>query len=137
MEAKFYENLLRELGLDGEELPAQYDESSWPAMKERFGAIFRTKTRAQWCEQLETAEVCFAPVLDLDEARSFPQNRERGVFVEHDGVVQPAPAPRFDRTPGVIQAPSPAPGEHTRDGLADWGFSGDELDRLEAAGAIR
>jgi alpha-methylacyl-CoA racemase len=137
MEAKFYENLIERLGLAGEDLPEQYDRSSWPAMKERFAAIFKTRTREEWSEELEGAEVCFAPVLDLDEARGFEQNRERGVFVEHDGVVQPAPAPRFDRTPSAIQSPAPAPGEHTRAALADWGFAGDELDRLEGSGAIR
>jgi alpha-methylacyl-CoA racemase len=106
-------------------------------MKERFAAIFKTKTRDEWCAHLETAEVCFAPVLDLDEAREFRQSRERGVFVEHDGRVQPAPAPRFDRTPGAIQSPAPAPGEHTRAALSDWGFSADELDQLAASGAVK
>jgi alpha-methylacyl-CoA racemase len=137
MEPKFYANLLTQLGLADEQLPEQYDKSSWPAMKERFAAIFRTRTRDEWRAQLEPAEVCFAPVLDLDEARDFEQNRDRGVFVEHDGVVQPAPAPRFDRTPSAIRSPSPAPGEHTREALADWGFAPAELDQLEADGAIR
>lgn len=137
MEAKFYANLLRELGLDATELPEQYDESSWPAMKERFAVIFKTRTRDEWAAQLESAEICFAPVLDLDEAREFEQNRERGVFVEYGGIVQPAPAPRFDRTPSEIAGPAPAPGEHTAEGLAGWGFSGEELGRLTEAGAIR
>jgi alpha-methylacyl-CoA racemase len=136
MEAKFYANLLAALGLDGEPLPEQYDKSSWPEMKRRLTEIFKTRTRAEWCERLEDAEVCFAPVLDFDEAREFGQNRERGVFVEYDGVVQPAPAPRFARTPSAIASPPPAPGEHTREGLADWGFSREELDRLADAGAI-
>ncbi len=137
MEAKFYANLLRELGLDAAELPEQYDKRSWPAMKERFAAIFKTRTRDEWAAQLESAEICFAPVLDLDEARTFGQNRDRGVFVEHDGVVQPAPAPRFERTPSEIAGPAPAPGEHTAAGLTDWGFSGADVERLTEAGAIR
>ena len=136
LEPQFYANLIAALGLAGEELPEQYDSASWPALKERFAAIFRTRTRAEWCARLEAAEVCFAPVLDLDEAREFAANRERGVFEEHDGVVQPAPAPRFERTPGAIPGPAPAPGEHTRTALADWGFSEQELDALGAAGAI-
>ena len=137
MEAKFYANLLRVLELDPAELPEQYDESSWPAMKERFAAIFRTKTRDEWRALLEDAEVCFAPVLDLDEARSFDQNVERGVFVDFEGTVQPAPAPRFERTPGSIARPAPAPGEHTREGLLAWGFSDSELDSLTESGAIK
>jgi alpha-methylacyl-CoA racemase len=137
MEAKFYANLLAALGLEGEELPAQYDQSGWPELRRRFTDIFRSRTRDEWCDRLEDAEVCFAPVLDLDEARTFAQNRERGVFVEHDGVVQPAPAPRFDRTPSAIAGPAPAPGEHTAEALADWGFTSVELDGLRAGGAIR
>jgi alpha-methylacyl-CoA racemase len=76
-------------------------------------------------------------VLDLDEARQFEHNRERGVFVEYEGSVQPAPAPRFERTPGAIARPAPAPGEHTHEGLAEWGFSDDELKQLAERGAIR
>jgi alpha-methylacyl-CoA racemase len=136
LEPRFYANLIDALGLAGEELPEQYDTSSWPEMKAHFATIFRSRTRAEWCERLEAAEVCFAPVLDLDEARSFAHNRERGVFVEHAGSVQPAPAPRFDRTPAAIRRPAAAPGEHTRPALADWGFAATELDALAAAGAI-
>jgi alpha-methylacyl-CoA racemase len=137
MEPKFYANLLAALGLDPAELPEQYDASTWPEMKRRFAEIFKTRTRDEWEQALGSAEVCFAPVLDLDEARAFSHNRERGVFVDHDGMVQPAPAPRFDRTPSAIAGPAPAPGEHTREGLAAWGFGDDELDGLAAAGAIR
>ena len=137
MESKFYANLVAAVGLSLDELPAQYDEATWPEMKRRFAEIFRTRTRAEWEELLTEAEVCFAPVLDLDEARVFEHNRKREVFVEFAGSVQPAPAPRFDRTPSEIAAPAPAPGEHTREGLVAWGFSEEELDGLASAGAIR
>jgi alpha-methylacyl-CoA racemase len=136
MEPRFYVNLLGQLDLDPVQLPPQYDTASWPEMKRRFADIFRTKTREQWTAQLQDAEVCFAPVLDLDEARGSEHNRERGVFVEYAGVVQPAPAPRFQRTPGEIAGPPPAPGEHTRQGLTRWGFLASEIDHLEQVGAI-
>mgnify|MGYP003347205433 CR=1 FL=1 len=80
--------------------------------------------------------ICFAPVLDLAEAPSPPHNVARGTFVEVDGVVQPGPAPRFSRTPGQVQRPPAERGEHTREALADWGFSGEELDKLDAGGVI-
>jgi alpha-methylacyl-CoA racemase len=137
METKFYANLLRELELDGEDLPAQYDRSAWPAMRERFAAIFRSRTQTQWTEQLQDAEVCYAPVLDLDEARRSPHALARDMFVEVDGISQPAPAPRFQRTPSRVASTPPAPGEHTRAGLLDWGFGEAEVDQLQTSGAVR
>jgi alpha-methylacyl-CoA racemase len=108
MEPKFFANLVAALGLELDELPAQMDPAGWPEIKRRFAAVFRTRTRAEWCARLEAAEVCFSPVLDLDEARTSAHARGRGIFVEHDGVVQPAPAPRFSATPSAIQSPPPA-----------------------------
>ena len=105
-------------------------------MKERFAAIFRTKTRDEWCALLEGTDACFAPVLSLTEAPTHPHNVARQTFVDVDGVMQPAPAPRFSRTPGAIQRPPARLGEHTEDGLRDWGFSADDVARLRAAGAI-
>jgi alpha-methylacyl-CoA racemase len=136
IEPKFYSELLRLSGLQNEELPRQNDRPEWPRMKERVGAVFRTKTRDEWCRIMEGSEVCFAPVLDMNEAPAHPHNRFRQTFVEFDGVTQPAPAPRFQRTPSRIQRPPARPGEHTEEALRDWGFSGTELDRLKAAGAI-
>ena len=105
-------------------------------MCERLAEIFRTRTREEWRHLLEGSDVCFAPILDMGEAPEHPHNRERHTFVEVEGVSQPAPAPRFSRTPGRIQHPPAKPGEHTRDALKDWGFSETELDRLQKEGVI-
>jgi alpha-methylacyl-CoA racemase len=136
IEPKFYAELLERLGLDASTLPHQYDRSQWPAMKERFAAIFKTKTREEWCAILEGTDACFGPVMSLREAPHHPHNVARKTFVEVDGVVQPAPAPRFSRTPGAIQSPPPAVGEHTESALRDWGFSEKDVAALRAAGAI-
>src|SRR5579864_7958482 len=136
IEAKFYEELLQLSGLKGEELPRQLDRKSWPAMKERIAKLFRTKTRDEWCRIMEGSDVCFAPVLSMEEAPRHPHNRQRATFVEENGVIQPAPAPRFSRTPSAIQRPPARPGEHTEEALRDWGFSVSDLERLRACGAI-
>ncbi len=134
IEAKFYRELLRLSGLEGEKLPAQNETSSWSAMKQRLTAIFRTKTRDEWCRIMEGTEVCFAPVLSMSEAAAHPHNRHRATLVEVDGVTQPAPAPRFSRTPGAIQRPPSASGADTETALRDWGFSSAEVERLVASG---
>ncbi len=85
---------------------------------------------------MEGSEVCFAPVLSMQEAPNHPHNRHRGTFVEHDGVVQPGPAPRFERTPSAIQRTPASPGQHTEEALGDWGFSASELEKLRGVGAI-
>jgi alpha-methylacyl-CoA racemase len=136
IEPKFYAELLRLSGLQQEELPRQNDRPAWPALKERVAKIFKTKTREEWCKIMEGSEVCFAPVLSLQEAPNHPHNRQRGTFVEVDGVVQPAPAPRFSRTPSAIQRPPAVPGEHTDEALRDWGLSTTELAQLRGSGTI-
>ena len=136
LERPFYDELVERLGLDAEELPSRSDEENWPELKRRFAAVFRTRTRAEWCELLEGTDVCFAPVLSFAEAPEHPHNAARATFVEHGGVVQPAPAPRFQRTPAELSSPPPLPGEHTAAVLADWGFAGDEIDRLQSSGAV-
>ena len=105
-------------------------------MSEHLAGIFRTRTREEWCRLLEGSDVCFAPVLSMAEAPQHPHNRERQTFVEVEGVVQPAPAPRFSRTPSRIQRTPAEPGEHTRAALKDWGFSEAELERLQKEGVI-
>jgi len=136
IESKFYAELLRLTGLEGEKLPRQNDRAAWSAMQERLAAIFKTKSRDEWCAIMEGSEVCFAPVLTMQEAPQHPHNRHRATFVEVEGVVQPAPAPRFARTPSAVQRPPARPGEHTEEALHDWGFNASELERLRTAGAI-
>ena len=137
IEPQFYAELLKLSGLDGEELPYQMDRSQWPALKERVAAVFRTKTRAEWCEIMEGSDVCFAPVLSLSEAPQHPHNQHRQTFTEVGGVVQPAPAPRFSRTPGAVARPSAHAGQHTDEALVDWGFTADEVAKLRQAGAVK
>jgi alpha-methylacyl-CoA racemase len=136
IEPKFYAELVRLTGLEHEELPRQNDRVAWPDLKERVAAIFHTKTREEWCRLMEGSEVCFAPVLSMHEAPNHPHNRMRGTFVEVEGVVQPAPAPRFSRTPSSIQRPPAKPGEHTEEALQEWGFSAAEVEQLHGCGAI-
>jgi alpha-methylacyl-CoA racemase len=136
IEPQFYALLLKHTGLAGETLPAQFDREQWPALKEKVAGIIRTKTRDEWCAIMENTDVCFAPVLSMREAPSHPHNVARGTFTEMKGVVQPAPAPRFSRTPGAIQCPPAHPGQHTDEALADWGFSAAEIAKLRASNAI-
>jgi alpha-methylacyl-CoA racemase len=137
IEPPFYALMLEKLGLAGDPLFAdQFDETKWPERKRRVAAVIRGKTRDEWCALLEGTDVCFAPVLDLDEAPRHAHNAAREGFVEIDGVVQPAPGPRFSRTPGAIRGAPPLPGADTAATLADWGFSETEIGALRAAGAI-
>nr|WP_210339874.1 CaiB/BaiF CoA-transferase family protein [Bosea sp. ASV33] len=135
-ETRFYRNAVKLLCLDEAALPDQHDKSGWPVIRERFAAAFRTRTRDEWVALAEGKEVCIAPILSLAEAPEDPHLKARGTFVEIDGVVQPAPAPRFSRTAGAIQRPPANPGEHTDEVLADWGLSADTIDALRSAGVI-
>jgi alpha-methylacyl-CoA racemase len=112
------------------------DRSQWPAQKERMEAIFKQKTRDEWCRIMEGTDVCFAPVLTMEEAPSHPHNVARKTFVEVAGVVQPAPSPRFSRTPGEISRPPSAPAADTDEALADWGLPEADVAKLRSAGAI-
>jgi len=109
IEGKFYENLCRHLGLDAETLPERNDRRGWEQLRARFAEIFKQRSRDEWCELLKNTDACFAPVLGLGEVHEHPHNVARGSFVAAEGVVQPAPAPRFGRTPGRIGA-GPQPG---------------------------
>ena len=137
IEPQFYAELLRITGLDQEELPKQMDRSQWPKMKLKIAETIRSKTRDRWVELMEGTDVCFAPVLSPSEACAHPHNVERETFVEVGGVKQPAPAPRFSRTPGVIDGPPPHPGEHTEEVLSGWGFSENEIQNLRSIDAVR
>jgi alpha-methylacyl-CoA racemase len=136
LEPQFYAELLRLTGLEGEELPRQHDRSQWPALKERLAEIFRQKTRDEWCAIMEGTDVCFAPVLAPAEAPHHPHMAARDTFTEVAGVTQPAPAPRFSRTPGAIERPPPHAGQHTDDVLTEWGLSPERIAELRETGAI-
>jgi alpha-methylacyl-CoA racemase len=136
IEPQFYAKLLELTGLASEDLPGQLDRAQWPRMRERLRTLFLTRTRAEWCTLLEGSDACFAPVLTMAEAREHPHNRARDMFVEVAGVAQPAPAPRFSRTPATVQRPASKPAADTDGVLADWGFSGPEIARLRDEKAI-
>ena len=110
LEPAFYRTLLRQLGLDEARFADQWNRDSWPALKEALAAAFRTKTRETWCRDLDGVDICFAPVLDPLEAASHPHAKARGAFFEAGGVAQPAPAPRFSRTPAT-PGPGTAPAQ--------------------------
>ncbi|MDR5652144.1 CaiB/BaiF CoA transferase family protein [Ruixingdingia sedimenti] len=135
-ETRFYNNAVRLLGLEGAGLPDQHDRAGWPMMKDRFAAAFRSRTRDEWVALAAGRETCIAPILSMSEAPHHPHLRARGTFVEVEGIVQPAPAPRFSRTEAAIQRPPAAPGEHTDEVLADWGFTSEDIGALRGAGAV-
>ena len=134
IEPKFYAELLERLGLAGEVLPAQDDRAGWPALRERFTQVFKTRTRDEWDAAFQGSDACFAPVLSFSEARAHPHNVARGASVQSGRVAQPAPAPRFSRTPGAIRGAPPERGEGGRAALADWGCGVADLERLRSLG---
>jgi alpha-methylacyl-CoA racemase len=136
VEKKFFGELLQRLGIRAEEFSVQHDRSDWDALRRRLAEVFATRTRAEWCALLEGTDVCFAPVLDMDECVSHPHNRARNTHVEFEGVMNPAPAPRFSETPSELRSAPPAPGQHSVQALRDWNFSEREIDALRGAGAI-
>ncbi len=136
IEPQFYALFLEAVGLDEQDLGAQYDKSRWPMAKERIAAAFKAKPRDEWQAVMEGTDICFAPVLSLSEAPNHPHNKAREAFVEMNGVVQPSPSPRFSRTPPQIASPPAYPGQHTREVLADWGFSPEEIETYLTTGAI-
>ncbi len=116
LEPQFYQVLINLLGLgDDPEFTNQMDRRMWPSAKRKMGQVFRSKTRAEWCEVLEGTDACFAPVLNFEEARLHPHNVARKTFINPDGVLQAAPAPRFSSTALTIQSPPPVCGEHTEE----------------------
>lgn len=137
LEPQFYAELIERCGLGDEGLQgAQFDFSRWPEMRQRFEQLFRTRTRDEWCELLEGTDVCFAPVLNLEEAARHPHNRARRTFMEVDGLTQPAPAPRFSATPAELGGPPAEVGAHAVELLRTAGFSPREIEALESSGAL-
>ena len=136
IEPQFYALLLEKAGLDDPQFKLQMSRDDWPELKSKLAAVIKTKTRDQWTALMEGTDVCFGPVMGLKEAATHPHNAARETFVTIDGVVQPAPAPRFSATPGAIQAPPPAIGADNEAALSDWGFAPSAIEALRAAGAL-
>jgi len=135
IEPQFYALLLEKTGIKDPEFARQMDRTAWPDLRAKLAAVIATKTRDEWTAIMGGTDVCFAPVLTLEEAPKHPHNAARQTFVEVAGVTQPAPAPRFSATPGAIQGPPPAIGAHSEEALADWGLSKAEIERLTAPAA--
>ncbi|HEX3088657.1 MAG TPA: CaiB/BaiF CoA-transferase family protein [Ilumatobacteraceae bacterium] len=137
IEPQFYAELMRLTGLDGDaEFAKQMDKQQWPHLKQRLAEVFKSKSRDEWCDLMEATDVCFAPVLTMSEAAEHPHNVQRETFVEVAGAMQPAPAPRFSRTPAEIISPPAHPGQHSAEILRDWGFDAARIDELIASKAV-
>ena len=137
IEGKFYAELLRRLDIDPATMPPQMDRAHWPEAQARLAALFKTRTCAEWCAVLEGTDACFAPVLTTDEAPRHPHNAARRTYVEIDGIVQPAPAPRFSRTVPDLPIPPqpPSRGDEAEATLAGW-LEPAEIAALRAAGTL-
>jgi alpha-methylacyl-CoA racemase len=136
LEPQFYALLLEKSGIAADGLPHQHDRSWWPELRRRLTAAFKTRTRDEWCRVMEGTDVCFAPVLSIAEAPEHPQAVARRAFVDVDGVRQPAPAPRFSRTPPEVSSSAPERGAHTEEVLTGCGFSPAEVKDLREAGVV-
>ncbi|MTH96194.1 CaiB/BaiF CoA-transferase family protein [Roseibium sp. RKSG952] len=123
LEAKFWALFLKLLKIDPETMPERLDPENWKELKRRFKTIFAERPRAYWCALFEGTDICFAPVLDLQEAKDHPHNRARGILREKDGHIQPMPAPRYKQASPELPSPPPAPGAHNKTALSDWGIA--------------
>jgi alpha-methylacyl-CoA racemase len=130
MEARFYRSFMKGLGFSDEAIPPQDDQGQWETLKQRVAEIFRSRTRAEWLEIFDGTDACVTPVLTIGEAPAHPHNRARGTFVKVGGVMEPAPAPRFSRTPAPAPTPPPRPGAHDTGILLRWGLTQVEIDFL-------
>ena len=136
IEPQFYALLKHHAGLSEEEFGDQNNVARWPQMKEKLTAVFQQKTQAQWCEIMEGTDVCFAPVLSFMDAPAHPANVARKTYIEVEGLTQPAPAPRFSRTPSSVRGAGPNPGQDTESVLAAMGLGEREISELKQKGAI-
>lgn len=138
LEPRFYDELVRRTGfpLPGDVALDRTDPANWPALREAWARLFRTRARDEWAALLSESDACVAPVLDWTEAPAHPHLAARGTFVEHDGMTQPAPAPRFSGTPTALRRPPPHSGEHTDEVLAEAGFDASRIAALRTTGAI-
>ena len=137
IEPQFYAELRRMIGLaDDPEFDAQHDRALWPALKDKMAAVFKARTRDEWCAILEHTDACFAPVLTMEEASGHPHNTARETFVTVGSDTQPAPAPRYSRTANPVPQPAPLPGETGTQVLRGMGLADEEIDQLRQAGTI-
>lgn len=136
IEPQFYALLKEKMELSEEEFGDQNNPALWPDLKVRLEEIFKTKTQAEWCELMEGTDVCFAPVLNFVDAPTHPANVARQTYIDVDGVTQPAPAPRFSRTPSEVRNGGSAAGADTADVLGAMGFGEEEVQALRTNGAI-
>jgi alpha-methylacyl-CoA racemase len=136
MEPHFYRSFMKGLGYSDKTIPVQDDQSQWESLTQRVAEIIRSKTRANWLDIFDGTDACVTPVLSLGEATSHPHNHARETFVEVGGVVEPAPAPRFSRTPPSVPSPNPGPGVHGTESLLRWGLTQLEIDQLIENGVI-
>ena len=132
LEPQFYALLLEKAGLSDPAFTNQMDRGRWPDLKSKLASVIVSRSRDEWCAVMEGTDVCFAPVLSLEEAPRHPHNLARETFVTIEDVVQPAPAPRFSATPGKVQRPPPQISADSEPALRDWGFSSTEIDGLKA-----
>ena len=137
IEPQFWRELLERLGIDPAEMPEQHDPATWPGVRDRLAAVFRTKTRDEWCAILEGTDACFAPVLTFGEAMRHPHHLARGLFDTDRAVPSVRPTPRMSRTPGAARRPPARPGADTTPVLEEAGYSSAEIARLRAARAVR
>ncbi|NXP90066.1 AMACR racemase, partial [Passerina amoena] len=134
IEPKFYNQLIKGLGLNLDELPAQMSFSNWPEMKKKFASIFAQKTQAEWCSIFDSTDACVTPVLSFEDAASHQHNKERSSFIKNDpGEISPRPAPVLSRTPAVPSCKrDPFVGEHTEEILLEYGFTKQEIAKLHS-----
>jgi len=136
IEPQFYALLREKAGFDDSAFDAQMDKSAWPDLKAKVAEAFKTKTRDEWDAIMLGTDICYAPVLDMDEAYEHPHNRERDTITEAFCIKQPNVAPRFSGTPSEIQGPPPKLGEHNDTAFSEWGVADDVLAALKSADAI-
>lgn len=136
VEPQFYAALMEKLGDKIEGMDNQWDMGNWPAFKEQLEVIFKQRTRDEWDNFFEGADICYAPVLSMAEVRHHPHHRARGTYLDDGEIWQPAPAPRFSRTPGEVQRPPAEIGAHSNEILAEFGFARGDIDTLLQSGAV-
>ena len=136
LEPKFFAQLAQHIGLDERFVARQYDQRLWPEMREAVALALRARSRDDWCARLEGSDACFAPVLNFAEAAAHGHAVSRSAFHDLNGVTQPAPAPRFDRTPAATPRRAPESGEHSDELLREAGLSPGQIASLHAAGGV-